>query len=323
MAKSSANSENKEKPPQKNADLPLGVRRYDFRIARKLSQPQRIWLGGLHSRLAVNLTKAFEEIFHCETEIAFMGLEQMQGSNFQESGQEKVISSQIVLRPGNGRIYIIWPRAMAFFFIEKLLGGTGDELFIDKELSDFEKDILKRFTAITFRALQQAFEGKAHPEGECESILEGQESFSDILPYEILLIGSLNVRINGHQGKLTLIYPYSVVKLWVDDSTPSPEVTSMTSSLPRDGVTQGLAKAPLTVHVRMNSSKIKVADFTNLQVGDCLLFNHSIKEPFDVYIEQKLKFKGHLGLSGRQLGVKLVSRGYQSIQQEETAERRA
>ncbi|MCD4813480.1 FliM/FliN family flagellar motor switch protein [bacterium] len=309
MAKSINTLEKKSKKAERPSDLPVGVRRHDFRIARKMNQSQRIWFGGLHSRLAAQLAKYLEEIFHCETELAFMGLEQVQGSDFVEQDHKDTITSNIALQPGTGHMYLIWPRDMAFFIIEKLLGGSGDVLFTDKELSEFEKDILKRFTKITFQALQEVFEDKPAPQGNCEAIQEGPESFSGVLPYEVLLLGSLNVRINGHQGKLTLVYPYSVVKSWVEEPAPFPEATadSMTSPQTKDGAHSALEKTPLVIRVRLSNSKIKVSDFSNLQEGDCLQLNHSIREPFDVFVDKRAKFKGYLGQSGNQLAIKLVA----------------
>jgi len=187
-------------------DLPLGVRRYDFKTARKLTQSQRIKLGGLHSRLATLLGRRLEEQLKVAAEVTFLGLEQVQGAAFQAAEYGEVITTEVPVRPGVGRIYLVWPRELAFFIIEKVLGGTGEELFTAKELSEFEQSIIKKNTDQIFQLLQSAFD-KNRPEGGCESIREGLESFSEELPYEVLLIGRLNVKLNQHEGKLTLIYP--------------------------------------------------------------------------------------------------------------------
>jgi flagellar motor switch protein FliM len=285
----------------------LGVRRFDFRTARKLSQSQRIKLGGLHSRLAQTLAKKLEESMHVATEVTFLGLEQVQGSAFQAADTGDVITTEIPVRPGMGRLYMLWPRELAFFMIEKVLGGTGEQLFMDKELSEFEQNIIKRQTNLVFQLFQKAFD-KSYPEGACEVIREGLEPFSEMLPYEILLIGRLNIKLRETQGKLTLIYPYSVIKPWLDESIVNPEALLSAPPSKPNSVPRGLARAPMSITVRIEPTAVKLSDFSNLQVGDCLELNHNTNDPFHVYIDDKLKFSGHLGLLGKQMGLKIAAK---------------
>ncbi|MEW6517322.1 MAG: FliM/FliN family flagellar motor switch protein [candidate division FCPU426 bacterium] len=311
MAKTKSNGDKNGKTPENAPELPVGVRRYDFRVARKLSGSQRMWLGALHSRLAAVMTKQLGERFRCECDCAFLGLEQIQGASFPLPDTGPVVTAEISLPTGTTRMYFLWPREMMFFFLERLLGGSGDELFLDKELSEFEQSVLRHLCQEVAQWLHAASEAGRIPAGSCNSVREGQDSFAELLPYEILLTASLNLKLGTRQGKLLFIYPYALVKSWVDETAPSPE-TAVPEAPPAPtdpaaaGLVPGLAQAPLPVQVRLGQTRIKVGDFVNLAVGDCVQLNHSIQEPCEVYIGEKPKFKGHLGLIGRQLGVKLT-----------------
>lgn len=310
MAKAKSNGDKNGKTAEPALEAPVSVRKYDFRVARKLSQSQRIWFGGLHSRLAAAMARQLAERFRCECTCAFLGLEQLQGANFPLADAGAVITAEISLPPGASCMYLLWPRELLFFFLERLLGGNGDELFLEKELSEFEQSVLRRLCQDLAQWLKSSAESGRVPAGTCAAVREGQEIFSTLLPYEILLTASLNLKVGTRQGKLLFIYPYALVKSWVDETAPSPEtaVSAAPAAQTTDsaaGLVQGLARAPLPVQVRLGQTRIKVKDFVQLGVGDCLQLNHAIEEPCELYIGEKPKFKGHLGVIGRQLGVKI------------------
>lgn len=282
------------------------VRKYDFRTARKLTQSQRIHLGGMHSRLAAGLGKPLGNLLRLEAQVSFLGMEQLQVSQYATEERKTLLTAVISLRPGRGRIYLAWPRETAFFMMERLLGGSGDDLFTDKAISDLDKMMLKRFVDLCVRTLQNVFDTAPAPQFALEEIREDEQPFVDLLPYEVLLLASLEIRLGEKSCKVSLIYPYSLIKPWLEDKAASLESEEAAVPVQAPGLPSGLARASLPIQVRLGPTAIKVADFMSLQVGDCLQLNYSPQDFWSVHVGGKVKFFGQAGLSGNQRAVRIT-----------------
>jgi flagellar motor switch protein FliM len=289
-----------------DSDRELGARRYDFRTAKKLSQSQRVRFGALHAKLAAALTKYCVDFQHLATEITFLGLEQMQGSNLSQCQAAGNILAAVALAPGRRLCYQVWERNLAFFQIERALGGTGEELFMEKELSALERKILLRQAQSIFNKFGAGFEKIAPPQGSAEWVSESQEYWSDVLPFDFFILARLKIKWNQCEGTLVLIYPYAEVKEWVGgNEEKAPLANEAGPDRTEHGVPETLGEVNVRVLARLAATKIKLADFLNLEVGDCLELQQSIHQPVDIYLNQKLKFRGFLGQQGRQVGIKI------------------
>jgi len=123
---------------------------------------------------------------------------------------------------------------------------------------------------------------------------------------EILLIASWTLHVEKLTGKMSIWFPYSVVKTWLEAGEPADETAGGEPRPARpDGLSHALAEAPVKLAVRLSDNPIRMSDFVNLQEGDCLQLNHLTQEPVGIYINGCLKFQGHLGVRGRQLAVQI------------------
>jgi flagellar motor switch protein FliM len=283
------------------------ARRYDFRLPRKLNQSQRIKLGAVYSRLAGRLAERFRSLLRCQAEATFVGLEQVQAGSWQPSDDADAVVCVMPLQPGPGNIYVSWSRNLAFFIIERLLGGSGEDLFIDKELSDFENRIVMKTTNWITQELQSAWNHPSFAEAKCRELLENRQAFVETCGPEILLIASWGLHLDQLRGKLGIYFPYSVVKSWLETADPAGQENAAAPPPNRMGVAPALAGATVTLAVRLNPNPIRLDDFIHLQAGDCLQLEHLTQHPVGVYVNQRLKFRGHLGVQGRRLAVKITS----------------
>lgn len=289
-------------------DLPPGVRRYDFRTPRKLNPAQRLRLGGIYSKLAPRLSELFQELLQNPVETTFLGLEQVQAQAWINAEATDVVVCEVGVKPGPGRFYIAWPRRLAFFFLEKLLGGTGEELFIEQELSDLESGILWKITHGVIREIKNGWRQAAFQEGTCERFLGNLPSFTEACGPDILLIASLTVHSEPVEGKLGIIFPYPVVKNWLEESAGDAAAPAESTPHPEaKGLPPALVNANCTLTARLRNTPIRISDFMNLQEGDCLQLNHPAPDPIHIYVNGRLKYQGHIGLKGRQLAVKITA----------------
>ncbi len=291
-----------------NTTLPSGVRKYDFRTPRKLTQAQRVRLGGLYSRVVARLAERFSLYLKVQAETTFLGLEQVQAENLAAEGDEDADSviGEWLLQPGDGRFFISWSRPIAFYMFEKLLGGTGEELFIEPELTDFEKDVLNRVTQMVVQEIQNAWNQASFTGALPGQVFENKKAFMEACSHEILLLAGFTLHIEPLHGKINIIFPYSVIKPWLEENEPKNEPLLEEGGGPRPwGLTRAVAEANVTLQVKLGRTSVRLSDIINLQVGDCLELNHPIQAPVEVYLNQRLKFLARMGTQQKQLAIQI------------------
>jgi flagellar motor switch protein FliM len=288
--------------------LPPGTRRYDFRTPRKLTQLQRVRLGALYARVVGRLAESFSVYLKCQAETTFLGLEQVQAENLTAADEEDAdaVITEWLLEPGGGHFFISWSRSLAFYIFEKLLGGTGEELFIEPELTDFEKDILGRVTQLVVQEVQSAWGQAAFAQARSGLVLENKKALMETCSHEILLIAGFTLHLEPMHGKISIVFPYTVIKPWLEESEKaadeSPEEVKPAG---RFGLWKAVAEAPVTLQARLARTPVRLSDVVNLQVGDCLVLNHAAQAPVEVYVNDRIKFFARLGTQHQQLALQI------------------
>jgi flagellar motor switch protein FliM len=303
--------------------LPPGLRRYDFRSPRKLTQARRVRMGGLYSKVVSRLAERFSVYLKTQAETTFLGLEQIQAENLVVEGDEDadVVVSEWLIKPGEGRFFIMWSRSLAFYIFEKLLGGTGEELFIEPELTDFEKDVLGRVTQLIVQEIQGAWSQPAFAEAQAGQVLESKKALMETCSHEILLIAGFTLHLESVHGKVGIVFPYSVIKPWLEENDPAKDIPlEEPKSTSRWGVCKAVAEAPVTLQVRLAHTPVRLSDVVNLQVGDCLELNHSIEAPVEVYVNDRLKFFARMGMQQKQLAIQISAVTLETSNQARPAE---
>ncbi|NTV51407.1 MAG: hypothetical protein HGA76_00125 [Candidatus Firestonebacteria bacterium] len=287
--------------------LPPGIRRYDFRTPRKLTQAQRVRMGALYARVVGRLAERFSVYLKCQAETTFLGLEQVQAENLSTEGEEDAdaVISEWLLEPGGGRFFISWTRSLAFYIFEKLLGGTGEELFIEPELTAFEKDVLGRVTQLVVQEVRDAWDQPGFAEVRAGQILESKKALMETCSHEILLMAGLTLHLEPVHGKIGIIFPYTVIKPWLEENEPVASPVPEAKPTGRFGLCKAVAEAPVTLQARLSPTPVKLSDVINLQAGDCLVLNHSAQAPVEVHVNDRLKFFARLGTQHNQLALQI------------------
>jgi len=187
-----------------------------------------------------------------------------------------------------------------------LLGGTGEELFIEPELTDFEKDVLGRVTQLIVQEVQSAWAQPGFVEAQAGQVLESKKALMEACAHEILLIAGLTLHLEPMHGKIGIIFPYSVVKPWLEETEPgAPAPVAEVRPTGHFGLCKAVAEAPLTLQARLAPTSVRLSDVVNLQAGDCLVLNHPAQAPVEVYINDQIKFFARLGTQHRQLALQI------------------
>jgi flagellar motor switch protein FliM len=189
---------------------------------------------------------------------------------------------------------------IGFGIVDRLLGGPGNPVSLERNLTEMEVALMDQFVQIVL-------------DEWCKQWFKYQELRTEILGHEnnpkflqsssgdtILLAATLQTRMGECLGQIQLAFPYTTLepvikKLTLANPapaaapvpTPPPASTSRTNALLND--------IPLTFTARWPIFKTTTRELLGLKVGEMLELRPEGAEKIELCIGNQVKFRGRLG----------------------------
>ena len=127
-------------------------------------------------------------------------------------------------------------------------------------------------------------------------------------PNEPVAIITLSVKMNGIQTYINLCIPYIaiekvldkiVIKYWTGTET-------LNKNEDRNIMKKRIEDVPLKLTAILGKTQIFIKNFLDLQAGDVITFDNSVKAPIDLYIENNLCYKVIPGTYNKKRAVQIA-----------------
>jgi flagellar motor switch protein FliM len=217
---------------------------------------------------------------------------------------------KIQLAPLEGQCLLDFSPVLAFGFIDRMFGGQGRPLEVERELSGIERNLID---IIANRALKELAQGWQRIKDVTVSI-EGFESTPQFLqivpPGETVIVTTFQVKVLAKSGILTMCYPYLTLEPvmenlsgqnWIDASK------TRSNDEARATLEEGLNDVDTEVRAVLARSNITMREFLNARVGDVIVADTRVAEPTRILVGGKEKFVGRPGIRGTHRAVEILA----------------
>jgi flagellar motor switch protein FliM len=285
------------------------IRIYDFKRPNKFSKDQIHSLQNIFDKYCRALTTYFAGHLHAVIDTKVLSVEQLTYDEFIRSLPNPTILALFTLNPLEGTVLMEMSSSLAFSVVERLLGGIGQELEKNRDLTEIERTIIEHRLAQMISLLQEAWE-EVYMINPQFAALETNPQFTQIVaPNEMIVLITLEVNVGGMVGMINICLPYLVLEPILDKlnalflfSTQS----RVNSPVYVEMIRQKIEWAKVEMVVFLGDTEILVKDLLNLAPGDVIPLTQNVREPLPVFIGNYVKFKGLPGLNGENLAVQLV-----------------
>lgn len=288
---------------------PQKIRIYDFKRPNKFSKGHLNSLLNIHENFCRALATFLAGNLHTVVEAKVLSTEQVTYDEFTRSMPFPTILGIIDMLPLEGSALLEVSPSLAFIMVDRLLGGRGTEPVKNRDLTEIEWKIIYSRLVKIVELLGEAWADIAdlHPR---LADMETNSQFTQIVaPNEMVVVVSMEVKIDDFKGIITVCLPYIVMKPILEIlnnlllfSGEGKNVSAEDKELIRRKIEW--AKVPLKVF--MGKTQITVQDLLLLEQGDVIPLNQGIKESLAIYVGEFMKFKGVPGLSGNRMAVQIT-----------------
>ncbi|AKG35217.1 flagellar motor switch protein FliM [Paenibacillus durus] len=295
------------------------IRSYDFKRAVRFSKDHIRSLTRIHDNFARYLTTYFSAQLRTFVQINVVQVEQLPYDEFIRSIPKMTILNIFEAEPLQGRMVMEVHPNIAFAMLDRLLGGIGTAPSKIATLTEIETTIMERIFSRCFESLQEAWKTVLDIEPVMEALETNPQFMQIVSPNETIALISLSTKIGDTTGMINLCIPHVVLEPIM--SRLSVHQWFVSEKKARDeqeveAIRASVNKAQLPIVAELGESRISIAEFLGLNVGDVISLNRTVEAGLSIKVGNKLKFIGSPGMLKDRVAVQIdeiVSEGVEGL----------
>ena len=298
---------------EEEAEEPRSVRVYDFRTANKFTKDQIRMLHLIYENYAGRLSTFLTGALRTKCDVEVTSIEEQTFAEFSNSLPSPAYLAIFSMPPLKGSALFEISSSIAYEIVSRLLGGTASfEEDAGKPFTDIEINILSRISTQMLSIMSESWDRVAPMQTSIERV-ETSPQFAQIVvssePIVIITIsvtiGSISDIINlciAHLSIQPIAKKLSTTLMYNDRSIAQHDDDQLSDKV---CLSPHIAVTPITLRALFDPTTATINDILNLQVGDVIRVEHPTSRPITVLVEHIPKFKGSMGLKGRQVAIRI------------------
>jgi len=270
---------------------------YNFRKQKKFSKGQFVLLESIHKRFLRNVEVTLTNLLSQPVMATLAAATELTYRDCRDSFTAPTCLYLLNINEGGSKFLLEIDPNLAFFFIDKILGGTGKDSFtMDRELSLIEERIMSRLVSLFNHDLKEAWERIETMEIETESFYSQADYIQVFGDSDAVILISMDVRSSDKVlGYLNLCLPSSFLERQLQISDKSFEDMGHSDAQnenDRFSLESRLRNSVIPVRAILGQTKMLVNDLLHLKNGDVIFLHSRVNRPIDIFVGDMRLYKG-------------------------------
>lgn len=284
---------------------------YDFKTANKFTRDHLKTFANVYSNFSHMLATYLSGTLRTVCKVEVLSTEEVSYSEYINSVGTPTILGILEMSPLDGGTVFEITSNIAYSIINRLLGGTDNDLDFSKPFTDIDIAIVTKVINQIIKLIDDAW-NKIMPLETRLSRIETSSQFVQVVAYnEPTAIIAIKVAIGDDiEGFINVCIPYIAIEQVIRKLDESMWFSSKKIIINEDNkvaIRQKMMKSAVDMTAKFNSSTITFRDFLSLEVGDVLKLKHNVNEDLELSVVDMPKFKGKLGVYNKNYAVKITS----------------
>jgi len=286
------------------------VKNYDFSRPTKFSKEHLRTLEIIFEHYGRLVSTNLPVYLRKNVQVAVASSETVTFSEFSNALSNPVILGIVNFAPLNGTIIIDLATNLGYAMLDRMLGGSGVPLEKNREFSEIELTIIEKILVMLSQLLREPWKNVIDI-SPVLSRLETNSQFAQVIaPNDMIAIVTLNMKIGDVEGFVNICLPFFTLEDVMDKLNTKYWFSTMQENKDEDCeefLESMIRKVDVPIKAVLGKSNITVADFMNLQVGDCIRLDSKVDTDMDVYVGNIKKFTALPGTNKDSYAVRITS----------------
>ena len=286
------------------------VKNYDFSRPTKFSKEHLRTLEIIFEHYGRLVSTNLPAYLRKNIQVAVASSETVTFSEFSNALSNPVILGIINFSPLNGNIIVDLATNLGYANLDRMLGGGGLPLEKNREFSEIEMAILQKVMVMLTQLLREPWKNVIELNPTLVRMETNSQFAQVIAPNDMIAIVTLNVKIGDVEGFMNVCLPFFTLEDVMDKLNTKYWFSTMQEEHDEkyeEFLETMLRKVDVPVKAILGKSVISVADFMNLQVGDCIRLDSRVDSDMEVYVGNIKKFTALPGANKDAYAVRITS----------------
>lgn len=294
------------------------IKEYDFRSPKKFTKEQLRTMDSLHENLSRLLSSYFSGVLRAFCEVSVLQIEEQRYYEFNNALPDSALIGLMDMKPQDKNInectllVDIAPQ-IAYFMIDRLLGGSGESFNFTRDFSEIELAIMRHeFEKLSFY-LQESWKDYIDVRCELGSVETNTRLIQIYAPEDIVVIVALNVRIRKLEGTITICIPASGLEDMMSDfASKYSRLLKRTTDESKEQIRRHLImsainQSNLELKAIVSEIQLDLSDVLQLQKNDIIPLGKNVNSDICLKVDNDPWFYAKLGSVKSKKAVKLTT----------------
>ncbi|MBM4055517.1 MAG: flagellar motor switch protein FliM [Planctomycetes bacterium] len=279
------------------------IQHYDFRRPDRFPREQKRQLQKISENMAVNMGLTFSQYVRTTVDVELIAIEEFSYELFMNSFTDLVCASVVDLTPYRGNGCLTLDVGFCLAMVDRGLGGPGKTQQKLRPLTIIEESVVSQVLSNVLHSMCMCWNDVAEIDWQIAKTDMDLRSLQVAHNTESMI--AINFAISGELGTGTLIFCLPVASLEAIMGKIKEATIDREAEISM--IKKTLTQVPLSINTILGSTHLTFNELINLKVGDVISLDNKITDNLSMEIDEKPKFYGTPGVSGKKLAIKLSS----------------
>ncbi len=281
---------------------------YDFRHPNLISKDHLRMLQMVHERFCQLLENYLTSKLRTLVNVKLIAVDQVTYSEFSLSMSDPSCIYILRIEELQGDAIMELTLPFVFYGIDRLLGGEGKGIDVNRELTLIEQRVIGAVSAEMVREMNNAWIQVTQLNAFLSSY-QSRPNFIQIAPIEEIVISvSIEVKAQQTTGFINLCFPIQIFETILPQMTAHQMIRSRkierTKTEEKQLMNQ-VKSVEMPVHAELGRRSITLKEFIDLNEGDVIRLDTEISGDVPVYVNGALRYRGRPGVVKNRIALEI------------------
>ncbi len=281
------------------------VKEYDFRSPKHFTREQLKLLFSIYENYARILSSYATGALQAYCLVEIVEVEEQRYYEFNNALPDSVLMGIVDLAVKDTEndedlVLMDLSKDIGFCVIDRLLGGAGSPLAVDRDYSEIELALLEHFIKGMVNLMKNVWFDQVEMSPQLVKIETNSRILQGINPDENVVIIVMNFLLNETQGKLNICVPAitldKLFKIKAAQSRKTRKSDQISEAQRRSDIISEISKSELEITGVLGTANVLLKDLMDLEVGDIIKLDKPVGSMIDLVIEDSTWFRGDIGI---------------------------
>lgn len=287
------------------------IRNYDFRRAMRFSKDHIRILRRIHEHLARLVTTHLSGQLRAVVQMQVETVDQLPYEEFIRSIPPLTVIQLVELSPLPGKMVLEFNPQVVFAMLDRLMGGVVHGPYRERELTEIELVLVERLFSALRGFIAEAWRNVETLSPRLLQLETNPQFLQLATPNETVLVITMSARVGAVSGLVNVCIPHVTLEPVLPKLSTQRFMDSRKPGGRGEEEERRLAKhlmgVSAEVTVELGRTRLSMADVLDLQVGDVIPLEQSIRDPLTVYVNGVPTFSASAGQRHGHYAVKVLT----------------